>query len=223
MRSSVAKRPLAPNHKLVYEALREAARPMTAYELIDAVRPAGISAPPTVYRALNRLTGDGLAHRLESLNAYVACTRDHGRLGHVVFTICNDCGTAREVADDEVAADLLRCASEQRFAVRTATLELRGLCESCADAALVDKVKEIENVDLKGAVMDGQVFVGPDQIEALSKYPTREEAIAQVVQVVLGPASQIAGCLTAGGGQIAAILDTIKDKLENGEEIKKAG
>jgi large subunit ribosomal protein L10 len=88
--------------------------------------------------------------------------------------------------------------------------------------ALIERVKDIQNLQFKGAIMDGQVF-GPDQIEALSKYPTRDEAVAQVVQVILGPASQIAGCLVAAGGQIASILKTIEEKLEKGEEIKKAG
>ena len=86
--------------------------------------------------------------------------------------------------------------------------------------ALVDKAKEID-FEFKGAVMDGQFF-GPNQIEALSKYPTREEAVAQVVQVILSPASNIAGALNSAGGGIASCLEAIVDKLEKGEEIKKS-
>jgi len=94
--------------------------------------------------------------------------------------------------------------------------------ESVVDVAraLIDKAKEID-FEFKGAVMEG-TFFGPGDIEALSKYPTREEAIAQVVQVILSPASNIAGALVGGGGGIAACLDTLIDKLEKGEEIKKS-
>jgi len=88
--------------------------------------------------------------------------------------------------------------------------------------ALIERAKQIENLQFKGAIMDGQVF-GPGEIDALSKYPTREEAVAQVVQVILGPASQIAGCLVSPGGQIASILKTIEEMLEKGEQIRKAG
>jgi hypothetical protein len=51
-------RPLSANHKRVYRVLPSASGPMTAYQLL---RPNGISAAPTVYRA-----------RLETMNAYVA-------------------------------------------------------------------------------------------------------------------------------------------------------
>jgi Fe2+ or Zn2+ uptake regulation protein len=53
-------RPLSANHKRVYRALPSASGPMTAYQLLDGLRPNGISAAPTVYRA-----------RLETMYAYV--------------------------------------------------------------------------------------------------------------------------------------------------------
>ncbi len=87
---------------------------------------------------------------------------------------------------------------------------------------LVDIAKGIKELELKGAIMDGQLF-GADEIEALSKYPTREEAQAQVIQVVLGPASQVAGALVGPGNTIASILKTIEEKLEKGETIAKVG
>lgn len=87
---------------------------------------------------------------------------------------------------------------------------------------LVDWAKKLQQLELKGAVMEGTVF-GPDQVETLSNYPTREEAQAQVIQVILGPGSQVVGAATAAGGNIAGVLKTMIEKLENGEEIKKAG
>ena len=65
-------RPLVSNHQQVLQLLKSARSPMTAYEILDAVRKKGITAPPTVYRALARLQEDGMVHRLESINAYVA-------------------------------------------------------------------------------------------------------------------------------------------------------
>ncbi len=82
------------------------------------------------------------------------------------------------------------------------------------------KNKAYEKLQVKGAVMDGQVF-GADQIDALSKYPTREEAQAQIIQVVLGPAGQVIGAATGIGGQIASIIEQIEEKLEKGETITK--
>jgi len=86
---------------------------------------------------------------------------------------------------------------------------------------LVDLVKTIPNLELKGALMDGQLF-GPDQMDALSKYPTRDEARAQAVQIFLSPGSNLAGQVAGPGGRIASIIKTIQEKLEKGETIKAA-
>ena len=96
--------------------------------------------------------------------------------------------------------------------------------ESVIDIArmLVQQAKQIEGLEFKGALMEGQRF-GPDQIDALSKYPTREEAQAQVIQVILSPAGQVIGAATGAGSAIASILAAMQEKLENGEQIKKAG
>lgn len=129
------RRGLSANHAAVFDVLKSARRPMTAYELIDVLRPAGITAPPTVYRALSRLIEDGLAHRLESLNAFVACSHgtDHG--GPVVFTICNECGTADEFTDEDVTALLRSHAAERDFSIQSAMLELRGRCGACEESS----------------------------------------------------------------------------------------
>lgn len=123
---------LAPNHRTVFAALRKAARPVTAYQLIDAVRPAGISAPPTVYRALDRLIAEGHAHRLESLNAFVACTRDHPNTDVTAFLICDDCGQAEEITDAKVGARLEGRARDVGFHTGSTTIEMRGHCRACA-------------------------------------------------------------------------------------------
>jgi len=87
--------------------------------------------------------------------------------------------------------------------------------------ALIDQAKQID-LAFKGALMEGQIFKA-DQIEALSKYPTREEAQGQVIAIVLAPAGQILGAALSGGSQIASILKTIEETLEKGQAIKKAG
>ena len=87
---------------------------------------------------------------------------------------------------------------------------------------LIEAVKKIENVDFKGAIMEGQVF-GPDQVEQLSKYPTREEALSQAVQLILSPAQNLASAVLGPGRNIASLVKAIEEKLEEGTEIKKAG
>ncbi len=133
------RRGLSSNQKAVFAALKAAGKPITAYELIDVLRPQGIAAPPTVYRALERLITDGLAHRIESLNAFVACCQDKQHDGPVIFTICEDCGQADEFSDEALSHLLASQARKHRFTVEKATLELRGYCANCDTAKGEDR------------------------------------------------------------------------------------
>lgn len=115
---------------LVLEALRDAGRPVGAYEIIDSLRDKVILAPQTVYRSLDRLIESGAAHRLECLNAFVAC--NHAHKGPVIFAICDRCGGVDEVDEAKALVGLADWAANARFSVRKMILELRGTCARCA-------------------------------------------------------------------------------------------
>lgn len=95
--------------------------------------------------------------------------------------------------------------------------------ESVIDVAreIVDWAKKIQKLGLKGALLDGEYFDGEKGIKALSKFPTREEALGQVVQLILSPGSQLVGCVTAPGSELLACVESIIKKLEKGESISK--
>jgi len=79
------------------------------------------------------------------------------------------------------------------------------------------------NFEFRGALMEGIVF-GPDQIKELSKYPTREEAQAQALQIILSPGQNLVGAILGPGRKVASLVKAIEEKLEKGETItKKAG
>lgn len=129
------KRRSAPDQdQLIVEALRDVGRPLSAYELIDQLKDKGLSAPPTVYRALNRLIEDGRAHRLESLNAFVACRHPHHQ-GAAVFAICDHCGDVREFHAADAVERLDAAARATEFDVKAMTIELRGRCKTCRSPA----------------------------------------------------------------------------------------
>ena len=96
--------------------------------------------------------------------------------------------------------------------------------ESVVEVAreIVELAKQHEEIELKGAVLDGILFQGKAGVEALSKYPTRDEAIAQDVTLILGPGRKLVGAVKGPGGRLAGIIKAIEEKLEKGEEIAKA-
>lgn len=95
--------------------------------------------------------------------------------------------------------------------------------ESVVEVAreIVDLVKKFPDIELKGAVLDGQLFEGQDGVERLSKFPTRDEAIAEDVTLILGPGRKLMASIKGPGSQIAGLIKAIEEKLEKGESVAK--
>ena len=89
---------LTPQRRAVLEALIEAGGPCGAYDLIERLRArtGRAPAPIVVYRALDFLRELGLIHRLETLNALLACPHRHESAERVVFLICETCRRVEE-------------------------------------------------------------------------------------------------------------------------------
>lgn len=124
------------NTRRVLGILQRARTPLTAYEILSAAREHDINAPPTVYRALNKLIEQGLAHRLESLNAYMACTDESHHHAAAVFAICNGCGQVEELHDSRAISCLKSEALEKGFTINDTVIELKGVCVTCAGVGL---------------------------------------------------------------------------------------
>jgi Fur family transcriptional regulator, zinc uptake regulator len=126
---------LTPLRRRALEVLAESHRPMGAYELIDRLAEAGSRpAPTTVYRTLDFLIGQGLVHRIESRNAFVACSDAHSHQSVVVFLLCQRCGTAAEADAADVAGSLAHLAAAAGFAPAGQIVELQGICAACGTA-----------------------------------------------------------------------------------------
>ena len=125
---------LTPARAFVLETLLASHRAMTAYELLDALARAGLgSQPPVAYRALDFLVANGLAHRIERLGAFAACT--HAEAAHDAgFLICRACRRVAETPLALPAGELMEHAAAAGFAVERTVVEAEGLCARCRDA-----------------------------------------------------------------------------------------
>jgi Fur family zinc uptake transcriptional regulator len=116
-------------------ALKGAGGPQSAYDILDRLRSEGFRAPLQVYRALEKLLEFGMVHRLESLNAFVACSDPHDHHGHehgvTAFAICDGCGKVTEFQDDVIAGRLKAWEQSSHFRPEKTTIEIRGHCEHC--------------------------------------------------------------------------------------------
>ncbi|MEE2912785.1 MAG: 50S ribosomal protein L10 [Planctomycetota bacterium] len=95
--------------------------------------------------------------------------------------------------------------------------------DSAVDIArtLVSWAKKVKNLELKAAVLDGELFEGADGVKRLSDYPTKEEAQSTVVQLVLSPASKVIKSATSPGSNLLGIIKEIESRLEEGNTIEK--
>jgi Fur family zinc uptake transcriptional regulator len=116
----------------VLEILLERGGPVKAYDILEAMRGSGRSIPPaTAYRALEFLLEQGFAHRVNALNAYVACTGEHAA-ERLFLLVCSVCRKTEEIHDPEIYRSLLGRLKELGFPLAGGSVEVQGICPCCA-------------------------------------------------------------------------------------------
>tara|TARA_Y100001934_G_C12277541_1_gene738167 strand:+ start:534 stop:1004 length:471 start_codon:yes stop_codon:yes gene_type:complete len=120
-----------PIRRRVLEILLAAHNARGAYEILDRLREEGFgSQPPVVYRALDFLVANGFAHKIEHLNAFVACvewTSDH----NPAFLICRSCNSIVETQADLGKGAMGRMVKSFGFVAEKSVVEVEGLCGLC--------------------------------------------------------------------------------------------
>lgn len=124
---------MTASRRRTFEMILRASGPIKAYELIDHFHDHGAAKPPTVYRALSFLEQMGLIHRIESLNAFVACRAEPSMVTEhrAAFLLCTCCGRSEEFALNDVSP-LTTAANRRKFQIERITIEVRGRCQACA-------------------------------------------------------------------------------------------
>src|SRR5271167_4961934 len=124
---------LTPMRRHVLEALLASHKPLGAYEIMERLAQRSRPAPITVYRALDFLRDNGLVHRIESRNAFVACVHNHAGSDPVVFLICERCGAVGEAAGGAAAEALKASSRAAGFTPKSPLIEIAGICSHCRD------------------------------------------------------------------------------------------
>lgn len=137
MTTAIRRKKSAAHAQMILSALRKAGAPRSAYEIIADLRPQTTLAPQTVYRALEMLIGEGQVHKVESLNAFVACSHRDEQHEDAAFAICDRCGSVTEFDAPEIATSLARWSRKSGFALDAQTVELHGVCLACRDDGVI--------------------------------------------------------------------------------------
>jgi len=126
---------MTPVRRRVLEILLEDHRALGAYDVLQRLVAEGFgNQPPVAYRALEFLVDQGLAHRIQRLNAFAACMHP-GEAHAPVFLICKACNSVAEAATAGVREALDHAAGDVGFVIERSTIEALGLCPKCRVAA----------------------------------------------------------------------------------------
>ncbi len=126
---------LTPVRRRVVEILLQEHRAMGAYDVLDHLRAEGLgSQPPVAYRALEFLVKNGFAHKIERLNAFIACA--HPGMRHApAFLICRKCDVVAEAHIADAAQTVQGASDALGFTVERMVIEAEGLCPACNSGA----------------------------------------------------------------------------------------
>tara|TARA_R110002110_G_scaffold140479_5_gene327804 strand:+ start:5778 stop:6254 length:477 start_codon:yes stop_codon:yes gene_type:complete len=125
---------LTPVRRRTLELLLAEHRALGAYDILASLAAEGLGAqPPVAYRALDFLVKAGFAHKIEALNAYIACAH-LGSCQSPAFLICRACKSVAE-ADTALAQGRLgEAAKATGFVIERMVVEAEGLCPECRGA-----------------------------------------------------------------------------------------
>ncbi len=123
---------LTPVRRQVLEIVWSSHNPIGAYDVLQRLEEQGHKpAPPTAYRALDFLVSAGLAHRLESINAYIGCPSPESK-HQCQFYICTECGHAAEMHSEAITSAIHDGAQTIGFVQNEPVIEVHGTCKACA-------------------------------------------------------------------------------------------
>ena len=116
--------------------LSKAKGPLSAYNILYDLRDHGFRGPTQVYRVLEKLLKIGMVHRIESMNAFVACQQekcDEKNKEINLFTICEICGSVQELLNNGLKNIVKSLSKDNNFLLKNSVLELNGVCSKCKD------------------------------------------------------------------------------------------
>ena len=123
---------LTPLRKTVMRIISQSRHPVKAYDIMDRLSGEGFCAkPPTVYRTLDFLIKNGIAHKVSTMSAYVACPHADKKHAECFLLLCSVCGEVKEFCGGGLSAVIDETLMEQGFQKNKTVLEVSGVCQPC--------------------------------------------------------------------------------------------
>ena len=123
---------LTNNQHTVLNLLENEKEPLKAYKILFDTQKKGITAPPQVYRALDKLIEIGKVHKIESKNSYIACTHKNCNSStNTAFLICEICDHVSELKQKNLPSYFAKLSDQADFKYAKHNIEIYGTCINC--------------------------------------------------------------------------------------------
>jgi large subunit ribosomal protein L10 len=82
-----------------------------------------------------------------------------------------------------------------------------------APAKLIKQLrKQGDKPVLKAAYIDSAIFIGDNQIDALTKLKSKEQLIGEIIGLLQSPAKNVISALQSGGNTLAGLVKTLQER-----------
>ncbi len=119
------------NNNIVLNILKKSTKGLSAYEILNKFQKYKKIQPMTVYRALKKLTNDGLIHKTNKNKTFHICNTSDTHNHNAILAVCNDCGTTEELNTNLFSKIIKQVKSKSKFNFNNFNLEITTNCKEC--------------------------------------------------------------------------------------------
>jgi len=119
------------NNNIVLNILKKSTKGLSAYEILNKFQKYKKIQPMTVYRALKKLTNDGLIHKTNKNKTFHICNTSDTHNHNAILAVCNDCGTTEELNTNLFSKIIKQVKSKSKFNFDNFNLEITTNCKEC--------------------------------------------------------------------------------------------
>ena len=119
------------NNMIVLNILKKSTKGLSAYEILNRFQKFKKIQPMAIYRALKKLTNDGLIHKTNKKKTFHLCSTSKTHEHNAILAVCDDCGVTEELNTSLFSKIIKQVKSKRKFNFNNFNLEITTNCKEC--------------------------------------------------------------------------------------------